>query len=480
MDRSNPSRIASNALSILTSDAANKATAFILYAMVARYLGALAFGQMSLALTLFYVFQVFAVAGLNSLVIREVARDRTRTDQYLVNASAVAAAFSLLSTAIMILFVRLMNYAPDTASIIVLVSLGLLPYSLSAICEAVFLALERMQYIAFVRISVNIARICLAFLILSRGYSLHHLMILLLASYVAAVCVQWWLLLQRVTKPPLRFDPNFLLAMIRSTGTFLGIDGLMAIRSALVIVLLSKLGSEVEIGLYGAAIQLMAPVLFVYRAVLVSVFPMMCRSFESNFKIWKRRSENLIELLLVIAVPACVALFFLADSALLLIYGEGFLVASRVLRIMVWVLIMRALIHPFDQMLIISLREKVVFRIIVINVFVTLILALILVSQFGLIGGAIATLLTSIVAFFQRYVSVSRHLFRVALGQLAWKPVAAGVIMALYLVVMRDQRILLAGASAAALYVGIMIAIALWSARSLYGIKARYLLLWSD
>lgn len=59
--------IGANALAILTSDVMNRATSFVVYAMVARRLGAFAFGQMSLALSLFYVFQIFAVSGVKTL-----------------------------------------------------------------------------------------------------------------------------------------------------------------------------------------------------------------------------------------------------------------------------------------------------------------------------------------------------------------------------------------------------------------------------
>ncbi|TEU13176.1 MAG: hypothetical protein E3J25_06220, partial [Anaerolineales bacterium] len=57
-------RIARNAASILASDIVSRATTFVLYALVARYLGAVEFGQMSLALSMFYTFGVFAGAGL--------------------------------------------------------------------------------------------------------------------------------------------------------------------------------------------------------------------------------------------------------------------------------------------------------------------------------------------------------------------------------------------------------------------------------
>src|SRR5919106_2172117 len=90
-------RILANAISILAADAVNRGTTFVLYALVARYLGAFEFGQLSLALTLFYTFQVLAAAGLKTLVVREVARDKKKTNHYLVNGTVTIATTCLIS-----------------------------------------------------------------------------------------------------------------------------------------------------------------------------------------------------------------------------------------------------------------------------------------------------------------------------------------------------------------------------------------------
>jgi len=134
-----------NALSILTSDAMNRATSFVLYAMVARHLGAHEFGQLSLALTLFYIFQVLAVAGLKTLTIRQVTIDRSQTGRYFTTGCAIATFSSLSSLVLLFGFVRLMHYPTDTALVILLLCLGLLPNAISAICDGIFQAWERMH-----------------------------------------------------------------------------------------------------------------------------------------------------------------------------------------------------------------------------------------------------------------------------------------------------------------------------------------------
>ena len=79
--------------------------------------------------------------------------------QYLVNGSAIVVVFSLLSMAALLAFVRLADYSTETVFVILLLSLGLLPFSLSTVCEAVFQAWERMHYIAWANVPVNIAKV---------------------------------------------------------------------------------------------------------------------------------------------------------------------------------------------------------------------------------------------------------------------------------------------------------------------------------
>jgi O-antigen/teichoic acid export membrane protein len=481
MVRSRARTVIGNALTVLTSDVVNRATTFVLYALVARHLGAFQFGQMSLSLTLFATFQVFALAGLKSLVTREVAKDRRKTDPYLVNGTIVVTLTSLMSIAIMLLFTRLMNYAPDTANVILLVSLALLPFSISAVCEAVFQAWERMRYIAYANVPVNLAKIGIALVLLSLGYGLYALVILLLAAHLAVASIEWWLMLRHITRPRLRIDPRFSVEMSKSTSTFLGIDGVIATMGSLNIILVSKLANEKEAGLYNAATQLMVPMTLMYQSLTLSLFPMMCRTFQFGLQNLKRITEQLIELLFAIALPTLVGLFFLADSALLLLYGKKeFVAASGALRILVWTLALTALTNVLGPVLVASLREKVTLRIVIINAVVSLVLGLTLISRFGLIGAAMAVLLTRMVDFFQHYVPVSRMFSELALGRLAWKPAVATLLMAAFLTTVKTQEIFTTVLSAGAIYAGILLTLMIWSLGGPRRLKAKYQYLWSD
>lgn len=475
------SRLLRNAAALLASDVLSRATTFAMYVLVARHLGVFEVGQMSLALTLFYVFQVVAVAGLKTLITREVAKDKTETDRYLVNGSMVVIASSLVTMLITLLFVWSMGYARDTALIILLLSLGLLPYALSAICEAIFQAWERMHYIAYANVPSNVFKVGLAFLLLSQGYGVYHLVILIVASHVVIASTAWGLMLWHITTPRITFDPDFSLTMVRTTSTFLGIDVIIAVWASAQIILLSVLASETEVGLFSAAAQLMVPITLVFQSIVLSIFPLMCQRFTSDFQDLKKISEQLLELLLIFALPTAVGLFFLADAALVLLYGDGgFSSAAVVLRVMVGVLIFRALTSALGQVLLAGLKEKVTLRIVTINTIISLILGLLLIGQFGLVGAALAVLFTSLVNFVQHYVPVSKLLSGIDLASLIWKPSVACLLMAGYLLFgTGEQSILLTIVLAATAYAAVLFVLEVWTTGGPRRFGAKYRFLWS-
>jgi O-antigen/teichoic acid export membrane protein len=431
-----------NAIALLTSDAMNRATSFVLYALVARYLGAHEFGQLTLALTLFYTFQVFAVAGLKILITRQVAKDRSETGIYFTNACVIVAFSSICSLATLSGFLHLMHYTHATSLVILLLSLSLFPYAFSAICEGIFQAWEHMRYIPLVNVPVNIAKIGCALLLLSRGHGLYAIILILLLSQVAIAGVEAWILFHRFPKLHSPFNPRFSLNMVRSASTFLGIDGILAATGSLNIILLSKVANETQVGLFNAALQLMAPLLLVYQSISLSILPVMSQKVEPGFRSLRQISESAIELLLVVAVPTVAALFFIGDWVLSILYkNPAFVQAFPALRIIVWVLILQVFTSVLGQALVASHHEKVNLTAVVVGTVVNLLVGWPLISHFGLRGAALTVLVTKVADFWLHYVPVSRLFSGIWLGKIMWEPIAAGACMAVYLVIVTGRAV---------------------------------------
>jgi O-antigen/teichoic acid export membrane protein len=468
-------KTSANALSILSSDVMNRATSFVLYALVARHLGAHEFGQLTLAFTLFYAFQVFAVSGLKTLIIRQVAKDRAQTSRYFFNSCSIVTLTSIASIAAVWGFVRLMHYPHETTAVILLLSFGLLPYTLSAICEGIFQAWERMRYIAYVNVPVNIAKVGATFLLLSTNRGLYTVIVVLLGCLFSIAAVELWILLRRFSLVRAPIDARFAWATARAASTFLGIDGTLAIMSSMNILLLSKFAGETEVGLYSSAAQLMVPLLLVYQSMAQSIFPMMCRKIDPGYQSLKQIAENAMELLMVLALPAVAGLYFLGDHVLGLLYkNPAFVQAFPALRIMTFILIFQVFTSVLGQVLVASHRERITLRIVAVDAIVNLLVGWPLISLFGLRGAAIAFFLTRLTDCIQHYIPSAHLLSGIPVLRLVWKPAVAAACMAVYLAVPEGQISLLTGVSATLIYGLALFGLAVWASGGLRQFVEKY------
>ena len=472
--------IGGNALAILTSDVLNRATSFVLYAMVARRLGAFEFGQMSLALSLFYMFQVSAAAGLKVLIVRQVSKDPSQTSLYFRNGCAIVAASSLLSVSALFVLVRLIHYSPTTNAIVLLLALALFPYAISSVCEGIFQAWERMRYIAWVNVPTNIAKVVAAYVLLVRGLRLYTVILVLLAGFFAVALAEVWIVLRRFPAQPTPLSLRFCWTTLRSSFTFLAIDKVIALEASLNIILLSKLAGETEVGLYSAAMQLMVPLVLVYLSIAQSIFPVMCRKAQEGLPELKRIAERATEALLILALPAAGGIFFLGQWGLALVYkNPEFLHAMPALRIMVWTLILQVFSAVLGQVLLATHRENLTLRIVIVDVLITLSVGSLLIWRFGLLGAAMSFLLTRAAAAVQHYVPVSRLLSGIPLGRVTWRPILAATCMVLYLAFAGQQsRFAFTAISATLIYAAAFLLLAVIACGGLREFKAQVFYSW--
>ncbi len=474
--RSGVRRITKNAASILASDISNRISTFLICVFVARFMGAIEFGRLALALNLFQTFHSISLAGLESFVVREVAKDHAQTEKFLVNASFIVSLTSVISIVILSILVWIMGYSSETGSVIIIMSLGLLPLALSRICDALFQAQEKMQYIAYSNFTVNFLRLSSVFLLLWFGGSLKQLIYIMVITYVFSLITKLWFLLKQINKTGEGIDLKYSLSMAKSSVVFLSINVVGAVTQSFNIILLSKFTGEIEVGIYSAANQLMIPVSLVFESVAVGVYPAMCRSFETSIEKLKLMNERVLDVLLAVVLPAAVILYFLSDSLFMMIYDNSdFLQSTVVLQIIVWVLIFRVSSKVLGISLVASFNEKKTLQILLINLFTMIVSGFILVSKYGVVGSALTTLIVGGVNFIQHYVQASRLFSKLSILHLFWKPAVAAAIMTTIFLSFPELNIFVKGIIGSLVYIISFAAILFITIGDFNQLKVRYL-----
>ena len=459
-DRSeNPIRtFLSNVAALLTSDVLNKATTFLMYAMVSRYLGTREFGQFALGLLLFHTFQVLATAGLPTLLIREVAKNSTRAKRFFLNGSVAAGAAAVLAMLALVALACVMQYDTDTTFVILVLATGLLPFALALVAESLFRGCEKMHFIAWANVPANVAKVGGAWAVLEFDGG-----IVALATLV--VGVRWLVLLIEWLLVPLCLNQNsqgrirsrLVRAILARSAAFFGIDGITAIWGSVDAVLLSKLATETEVGLFCAAHQLLQPVALVNRSVVGSLFPTMCHRATATLSGLRDVTRWLIGFLLLFGLPAAILLVKFSDTALLLLYREpAFLETAPALTILVGVLIVQFFTTVMGHVLWAAARETWSLWMVTVALIVNVIASYLLVQQLGWIGAAWGALLTWLVNGAMHYVACRRILGAEPMDAVVLQVLCASVVMIGCLTLLGEMNTYAAAITACSGYLAVM------------------------
>lgn len=475
-------RVVVNIASLLTSDIVSKAATFAVYALVARRCGPRPFGQLSLGLTLLYTFQVFAAAGLPTLITREIAKHRSSSGRYFANASLIAVGSFVLSLIALALFVFASRYPRDTSEIIVLLGIGILPCSLIAINEAVLIAWEKMHCILLIYIPINAFKVGATYYLLSTGYGVQSVVLLTLGCFFATLLLEWPIVFHHLRWHHVAINTRFCRALLNRTWRFLGIDSLVSLWGSVNPILLSWISGEVAVGLFNAAWQLLVPVRMMLQAIVSSLYPVMCRRAAESRERFQRLTILILEILIVIAVPSCVLLYFGAAPLIQAVYSNrDFANSAILLRIMQPVLILHAVTGTFGMVLFSQRRERRTLRIVTIVVAFNMVSGILLIYAYGVIGAAISYVLTYLLSACLHYAAARDCLTDNTGVHLPWSKtligniVAAGCIMAAALGMSEHLNFIVATVLTSLVYVVVLAVLVYAACRGSLGLRERFL-----
>ena len=416
-----------------------RGSGFLLYVLIARHLGILAFGQFSLVYTFFLIFQIPAMFGLGNLLVREVAKNRRDYVRYLTNGHLIVTVSALASLVLWVLFVNLFGYTPEIVRSSYLLSLALVPFAMSVVCEAIFKAFERMHFVVYAFAAANLAKIGLVWYLLSHDHGLLDVIGLLVIIQVFMLMLEWFFILRFFPVGRWTVDFKFSWKLARSSATFLGMAIFTMLFMRLNIIILSKFRGELEVGLYNAAFQLTYAFMLVSLSLKDAVYPVLSRIYTTNLDRFRRYTERSIQFLISLGLFLAVFLFFQA-SDIMTIYKEEFVAAVPVLKILAWLLIPLSFDRIFGGVLQASGHQRANLIILVINAVNLLILSIVFIYLYGLIGAGVAFLVCHVTSFILHYAVISKKIFRISVYKIIWKPALAGVVLVLFWLLVGDRH----------------------------------------
>lgn len=460
-------RVAGNTVILVLLRVLMPALAVALVLALSRQLGADGLGRYSLAFSILYLFNAVAPLGLTSVLTREVARNPADLESILSNALTLAGAVSIVLTPLMIACGPLLGYDAETRSALLILGLSILPFTAGVLFDAVFVAKERMDCIAWASGVEYLCKVGLGVSALFLGMGLDAVLLMAVLGRVLGCLVALGKFRRIGVKVRLGWNTAMVHRLLRLAPTFLMIGLFATLYWRIDVLMLSKLASVSEVGQYSAAWRLLELAMVIPQSLCLALYPHLAAAHANTVRT-RQIGQLAVRYLTAFALPAALCVAVVSGPILAWLYGEEFRAAAPVLSVLMLTLIPYGWARYQAYALVSASHQHVDLGLNIVMSLLNAGLNLFLIPHFGALGAALATF-TAICA----YVLVQSFYMhrRLPAHRAPWTldliVVAASAATAAVVWMLRSAPLLAVAACGALLYVALLAAGRFFSRREL-------------
>ena len=456
-------RAARNSAMLLVTTLGDRVLFWGFWVVALRLLGPEGNGQYAFATNLLVYFAAATNFGLSTLVTREVARRPDRVDELFGNALAIRLLLVAVAIPLMIAIAAVFWIAGSLSSISLgvaaLLALSLVPNAINQSYAALYSAYEQMGFRGATVIGTALITISGGILaLLLDGGVVALAVVAIVAGSITFYTLARPLGFRRLlTIQRARRDES--LAMLGTSLPLMLNELLASVFFQIDILVIQPLqGGTTLVGKYNSAYKFVAALSVVAPAVILPLFPALARAATDPGSLapWIARAWRPMILL---AAPAVVTFAVFGHDIIGTFWGDAFLPeAGDVLVVLMWVLPFAYLNGLLQYVLISSDRLRSITVAFTLASTFNIALNLVLIPRVGVIGAAYATV-TSELVLLALYVLALRD-GRLLLAPLlaALRPVTGAALMLAPALLLRDAGWILAATAAGIAYLVFIVA----------------------
>jgi O-antigen/teichoic acid export membrane protein len=452
-------KIGKNMASLFIGQLAASFLAVILSIYVARTLGQTLFGTYSFVITLIALYSVFFDLGYETLLIKEVAKEKSNANSYLNNVLIIRIILATIITASIFITINLLNFPDAVKNLIYVFGIAQIITSLSNLFKVTYRAFEKMHLEAIITIIMSITKCSLGLLVIFLGYGLMNLAFVFLSVAIADILVNLIVYEKKIVKTTYQFDRLFFRHTITKALALGTVTIFALIYVRIDTVMLEFMKGSAVVGWYNAAYNLILgfnpiPVLF-----MNALLPMMAYTYVKSNESLRYIYEKSFKFLLIFALPLTFGILLLSDKFILFIYGINYQNSISALQILSLDILLKFLYLCLWFVLIAADQQYKLAFCAAGGALLNIILNLFLIPQFSLVGSSVATIITETYILLMYLYLAHRSNLKIPLRKIFVKPVLACATMGAFIYFFHDFNLFLLIGVSIVIYFGIFILI---------------------
>jgi O-antigen/teichoic acid export membrane protein len=420
-----------NILRLSVGDFIAKALNFIAFVYLARTLGVESYGVLELAIAIQVYLLLAGDAGLEIWGTREAARggaDVSDLINRVLSIRVVLASVSFAALALGLALTPASSSYPGLRQLVLLFGLTIFPQAVGL--KWLFMGRESMSRVAGGLVLAQVAfSVVILFVVRTPSSVLWVPVVRVIADSAMAVYF-WWLFVRTHGRMVPRFTLRDASHAMRPALTLGAAHGLALLSFNFDSIILGMMKDAAAVGWYGAAYKPVTVVLAMPVTYFVGLFPALSRTHRHNKDDFRRIVLGSLRLASLFAVPVGVCGTFLAEPIIRVLFGDAYAPSVGAFRVLTWAAVLVILRGTFRQALIAAERQDLDLRCAMIATGLNILLNLVLIPRHGIVGAAVATVISEVLWLGAALTYFHRHVQAVNLLPLLAPPLGAAVLMA--------------------------------------------------
>ncbi len=392
--------VAKNTAFMTTASIGQKVVSFLYFTLLANMLDVGDIGRYFVALSFTTIFSIFIDVGLSPVLTREVAKSKDKAQAYLQSVLTTKLVTSSLAYLLMVGAIYLLGYPGDIRILILVAGLVMILDSIHLTYYAVLRSLQDVRWEAIGMFGSQILTMILGLYAVNFGLPIVYLIWAFVFSssvnviYIAIVTAQKY---QIGYRP--RYDKVLIKKALVMAFPF-ALAGVFArVYSSLDTVLLERLVSDHEAGIYSVPYKIVFAFQFIPMALIASVYPKMSEYYACNKQKLSDLFAQSMRYLLVIALPIAVGVALVSGDVIQLLYGEEYEASVVPLQLLIVSVVFSFVSFPVGSVLNACNRQHIQTAIMGIVMVINAVLNLLFIPKYGAVAAASSATISYAVLF---------------------------------------------------------------------------------
>jgi O-antigen/teichoic acid export membrane protein len=393
-------KYARNTVWLLTERIIRIAINFFVTIYLVKYLGPDKFGLLSYSISFVTILASFAALGMDSIIVRDLVADGNKSNVILGTSFFLRLVSSIISV-ILILGVVVFSQEELSTSLLILVISSTTIFQSFNVIDFYFQSKVQSKFTVYAQfMSFVISSALKIYLIIIKANLIFFAYAIALESFLFAIglVVMYKIHDDRILS--WNFNFAFSKKILKDAMPLMLAGIVISIYMRIDQIMIKKMLDNTQAGYYSAAVRICELWYFIPMALSNSVFPAIVNAKKKSEKSYRVRMQRLYDVMSWISVGISIPLTIFAPQIITLLYGTKFISAFPILQIYIWSSVATFLGVASSQYLVVENLTKISFYRTLLGMIINILLNLILIPQIGIIGSALATLISYWVATF--------------------------------------------------------------------------------